>query len=64
MECDHRSSVIPVKKELRERKILLLPHGTSAFMYFILIVLNDSKFSPHDLSLLIHLLISFLLYMG
>ena len=32
------------KKELRERKILLLPHGTSAFMYFIVIVLNDSKF--------------------
>lgn len=50
MKCDHPSSVIYAKKELHERKILLLPHGTSACMYFTVIALSDSNCSSQDLS--------------
>ena len=50
MKCNHPSSVIYAKKELHERKILLLPHGTAACMYFTVIALSGSKFASQDLS--------------
>lgn len=42
MKCDHHSSVIHAK-ELLERKILLLPHDTSACIYFTVIALSNKE---------------------